>query len=95
LSDGMFSEMVVSCSIGIGVLLLWIASLVATFGGYSDAKATTALVNTGLALISTMLICGGVANSKIERQVKIAMVVMGAIVLLVFLILIQGYGYLL
>lgn len=90
MSDGMFSEMAVSSGIGIGVLLLWIASLVAIFGGYSDVKAYTALVDTGVALISAMLICGGVANSKIERQVKIAMVVMGAIVLLVLLSLVMG-----
>jgi hypothetical protein len=91
----MFSVSVVSICIGIGVLLLWIASLVAIFGGYSDVKATKTLLNTGIALISAMLICGGVANSKIEKSVKIAMVVMGAIVLLVLLMLIEGYGYIL
>jgi hypothetical protein len=89
----MFSESVVSVSIGIGVLLLWIASLIGIFGTSSDAlKAMRTLVDTGVALISTMLICGGVANSKIERSVKIAMVVMGAIILLVFLGIIQSYG---
>lgn len=92
----MFSESVVSVSIGIGVLLLWIGSLIAIYSVSSDAaKATRTLVDTGVALISTMLICGGVANSKIERPVKIAMVVMGAIVLLVFLMIIQSYGFLL
>lgn len=84
LASRIFSESAVAIGIGIGVLLIWVASLVATFvTGTDAAKATTALKNTGVSLISVMLISGGVANVKIERPVRIAMVVMGAIILLV------------
>lgn len=84
LATRIFSESIVAIGIGIGILLIWIASLVATFGSGIDAsKAMTVLKNTGVSLITVMLISGGVANVKIERPVRIAMVVMGAIILLV------------
>ena len=91
LASSIFSESTVAIGIGIGVLLLWVASLVAIFGTGSDAfKAMKTLENTGVALISVMLISGGVANSQIERAIRIAMVVMGAIVLLVLVGIISG-----
>lgn len=79
-----FSESAVAVCIAIGVLLVWIATLVGTFGESDNAlKAMTVLKNTGVALVSAVLISGGVANAKKERTVRIAMVVMGAIILLV------------
>jgi len=84
LASRIFSESMVAVGIGIGVLLIWIATLVATFGTGTDAfKTMTVLKNTGVALISLMLISGGAGNTEIERSVRIAMVVMGAIILLV------------
>ena len=87
LASRIFSESIVAIGIGIGVILIWIASLVATFGTGTDAAdATAVLINTGLTLISLMLISGGAGNAEIENPVRIAMVVMGAIILLVLVL---------
>gem|GEM_PF-4822903 len=84
LASRIFSESVVTICIAIGVLLMWIATLVGTFGeGISAVKAMMALRNTGVALVGAMLVCGGAANPKIDRIVRVAMVVMGTMILLV------------
>jgi uncharacterized membrane protein len=85
-----FSESIAAIGISLGVLIIWIGSLVGVIGGY--AKATTALVNTGVALVSVTLICEGVAGYKMDKSIKTAMVVMGTILLFVFLAMIRGYG---
>lgn len=79
-----FSDSVVPLCIGIGILLIWIGTIIATFASGADASRVVNLLrNTGVALVSCMLIGGGVALTEKERSVRVAMVVMGAILLLV------------
>ena len=83
LASQLFSDSVVPLGIGVGVILIWIASLVAVLATGADAgKAVNVLKDTGLALVSMMMIGGGVTLTEKERSVRIAMVVMGTIVFL-------------
>lgn len=50
--------------------------------GTTARESLTVLKNTGLALISGILICGGVILKEEERAVRAAMVVMGVIAML-------------
>jgi len=93
LASRMFSESIIAICIVIGVLLMWIASLIGIFGeGTSAAKAMAVLKNTATALISTVLIGGGVANVKMERVVRVVAVIIGAIMLLVLVASVQVRG---
>lgn len=77
-----FSEKCVVDGIVIGILLIWIAMLTMQFGSTGDIlKAAKILRYTGLALVSIMLIGGGI-TSKDDKSVRIAMIVMGVAVLL-------------
>jgi hypothetical protein len=83
LASQLFSDSVVPLGIGVGVILIWIASLVAVLATGADAgKAVNVLKDTGLALVSMMMIGGGVTLTEKERSVRIAMVVMGTLVFL-------------
>lgn len=83
LASQLFSDSVVPLGIGVGVLLIWVASLVAVLAtGIDASKAVNVLKNTGVALVSMMMIGGGVTLTEKERSVRIAMVVMGTIVFL-------------
>jgi hypothetical protein len=86
LASKIFTDFTVSLGVGIGVLFIWVASLIGILVTGADAlKAVNALLDTGLALASVMMIGGGVSIAEKERGVRIALVVMGAILLLVLL----------
>ncbi|KXA91542.1 hypothetical protein AKJ57_00915 [candidate division MSBL1 archaeon SCGC-AAA259A05] len=62
--------------------MVWIASLIGIYGDSSTANdALLTLKNSGAALVSGVLIAGGVTNGNKSDKVRVAMVVMGAIIL--------------
>lgn len=90
ITSTLFSETTVAISIMIGVIIVWIASIVGTFGeGTSAAKAMTVLRDTGITLISAMLIGGGITGVGKEKIVRGVMIFMGTIILLVLVYSVQ------
>jgi len=86
LAAQLFSESATALGIVVGVLLIWVASLVSVLTTGVDAmKVVSILRYTGVAMVSVMLIGRGVTVSEKEKSVRIAMVVMGAIILLVLI----------
>jgi hypothetical protein len=80
----MFSETTVVAGVVIGILLVWISSLMAQFSlGVDMLRAMGIFKNTGVTLVSMMLIGGGIVSTKDEKNIRVAMMVMGAIILLV------------
>ena len=77
-----FSETVIVICIVIGALLMWISALVGTFGGAPALQATVALRSTGMALIGTMLTCGGIANPRMDRAVRVVAIILGVLLLM-------------
>jgi len=83
LASRIFSDSVVPLGILVGIILLWIASIVTIFITGTDARnVARALKYTGVALVSMMTIGGGVAITEKGRNIRIAMVVIGVIMLL-------------
>lgn len=75
------SEKRIAGAVLFGVLLIWIASLIGIYGDSSTARdALLTLRNTGTALVSGVLIAGGVTDGNKSNKVRVAMVVMGTIV---------------
>lgn len=81
-----FSETAIAVGAVFGIFLLWIGRLISLFGGGGETawKASTVFRDLGIVFLSGMLICGGIVNRNIEKSIRVAMVVMGA--LLIFLI---------
>jgi len=80
----MFSETTVVAGVVIGILLVWISSLMAQFSlGVDMIRAMGIFKNTGVTLVSIMLVGGGIVSTKDEKNVRVAMTVMGAVILLV------------
>jgi len=95
LASHIFSDSVVPLGITLGILLIWIASLGAILATGTDAsKAERVLRDTGLALVSMMMIGGGVTITEKERSVRIAMVVMGSLIFLYLFASISALGLL-
>lgn len=81
-----FSKKKVAWATCVGILLIWIASLVGIYGDSSTAQdALMTLKNTGTFIVSTMLIAGGVTDGDKSDKVRVAMVVLGVLVLFVLL----------
>jgi len=80
----MFSETTVVAGVVIGILLVWISSLMAQFSlGVDMIRAMGIFKNTGVTLVSMMLVGGGIVSTKDEKNIRVAMTVMGAVILLV------------
>lgn len=80
----MFSETTVVAGVVIGILLVWISSLMAQFSlGVDMIRAMGIFKNTGVTLVSIMLVGGGIVSTKDEKNIRVAMTVMGAVILLV------------
>ncbi|KXB01632.1 hypothetical protein AKJ41_00875 [candidate division MSBL1 archaeon SCGC-AAA259O05] len=80
--DTGISEKQVAGAVAFGIFLIWVASLIGIFGDSSTANdALLTLKNTGIALVSEGLIAGGVTDGNKSDKVRVAMVVMGSIVL--------------
>jgi hypothetical protein len=79
----MFSETAVIAGVVVGILLIWIYSLLAPFSlGANVLNTIRALKQTGITLVSMMLISGGIVSTRDERNIRAVMIVMGALILL-------------
>jgi hypothetical protein len=79
-----FSEKNVVGIVVLGILLIWVYALLTQFNIGADlTRVVKALKQTGMTLVSIMLIGGGMANTNIEKNVRATMVVMGTVMLVV------------
>jgi hypothetical protein len=91
LAAQLFSVSRIAVGIALGVLLMWIGGLIAILGESSTAtKAALVLGETGVAIVSTMLVGGGMANSEIEKGVRIAAVIMGVLLMITIVSALTG-----
>jgi hypothetical protein len=74
--DLIFSKTVVIIGIGIGILLAWIGVLIGIFSS-SNADIATFLNTSGFAGMGLILIGAGIWNKKIDKYVRLGMLVIG------------------
>jgi len=86
LVSGVFSESSITAGVVIGILLMWIASMIIILGetGRTVYKASSVVSSLGTLFLTVMLVGGGIANARIERTVRVGMVIMGVILLVGF-----------
>lgn len=73
--DMVFSKTAVIVVVMIGILLVWIGLVINIFSSYSNPAKLIASI--GFAGIGTILIGGGVWNHRIDKFVRLAMVLIG------------------
>jgi len=82
----LFSETSIAIGVVLGILLMWIASMIVILGetGRTVYKASSVVSSLGTLFLTVMLVGGGIANARIERTVRVGMVIMGVILLVGF-----------
>lgn len=86
LVSGVFSESSITAGVVIGILLMWIASMIIILGetGRTVYKASSVVSSLGTLFLTVMLVGGGIANARIDKTVRVGMVIMGVILLVGF-----------
>ncbi len=80
--EKLFSKTLIVGGILLGILLIWIGSIIFTFASGDALKAASVLNSLGLAAISMFLLGGGLANKNIDKYVRLGMILGGALILL-------------
>jgi len=80
--EKLFSKTLIVGGILLGILLIWIGSIIAAFATGDALKASSVLYSLGLAAISVFLLSGGLANRNIDKYVRLGMILGGALVLI-------------
>jgi len=83
LVSNLFSESSITAGIVMGILLIWVAYTIVILGetGRTVYKASSIVSSLGTLFLTVMLVGGGIANTRIERTVRVGMVIMGVILL--------------
>ena len=79
LVDVIFSRLVIMLAVGIGVLLAWIGAVLVTFSNFNVAGSF--LATTGLTGMGLILLGGGFLNNKLDKYIRLGMIVIGGYVL--------------
>jgi len=85
--EKLFSKTLIVVGILVGILLIWIGSIVTTFGTMTSGssldayKASIVLSSLGIAAMGVFLVGGGVANKNIDKYVRLAMIIGGVLLL--------------
>jgi hypothetical protein len=80
--EKLFSKTLIVGGILLGILLIWIGSIIFTFASGDALKAASVLSSLGLAAISMFLLGGGLANKNMDKYVRLGMILGGALILL-------------
>ena len=90
LVSNLFSETSIAIGVVVGILLMWLASMIIILGGRGETvyKTSSVVSSLGTVLLTVMLVGGGIANTRIERTVRVGMVIMGVILLVGFFFII-------
>jgi hypothetical protein len=80
--EKLFSKTLIVVGILVGILLIWIGSIVTILGASLDAyKASIVLSSLGIAAMGVFLVGGGIANKNIDKYVRLAMIIGGVLLL--------------
>lgn len=82
--EKLFSKTLIVGGILLGILLIWIGSIIFTFASGDALKAALVLDYLGLAAICIFLIGGGLANKNMDKFVRLGMIIGGASLLAIF-----------
>jgi len=74
--DMIFSKTAIIFAVGLGILLAWLGILIGIFSS-SNTDIATFLNATGFAGIGLILIGAGIWNKKIDRYIRLAMIIIG------------------
>jgi hypothetical protein len=82
--DIIFSKTIIIIGIAIGILLAWISLLIVVFASGSSNIAIV-LNSIGFMAIGILLMGGGLLNNNIDKNVRLAMVLIGGYIILMSL----------
>lgn len=76
----LFSKNFIVAAILFGILLIWIGVIILTFSSYDPTgiRAAEVMNSLGFFITSASLIGGGIVNDKMDKFVRLGMVVVGA-----------------
>lgn len=86
LVSSVFSETAIAIVVVLGILLIWVAYMIALLGGSGETvyKVSSVVSSLGTVSLTIMLVGGGIVNARIERAVRVGMVIMGVLLLVGF-----------
>ena len=80
--EKIFSKTMLLLGVSLGVLLIWIGNIIATYSDDSGGLKLGIVVNTlGFAILGIILIGGAITNKALDKNVRTGMIISGAIML--------------
>jgi len=86
LVSSVFSETSIAVVVVLGIILIWVAYMIALLGGRGETvyKVSSVVNSLGTVSLTIMLVGGGIVNARIERAVRVGMVIMGVLLIVGF-----------
>jgi hypothetical protein len=81
LADTLFSKFMIMLGVSIGILLLWIGALLRNFAGGTGSTINGIFSPTAFAGIGLLAFGGGFLNKKIDKYVRMGMIVIGGLMI--------------
>jgi len=88
LADVIFSKLVIMLAVSIGVLLAWIGAILVAFTSYTNVGSF--LGTTGFTGMGLILVGGGFLNNKLDRYVRLGMIVIGGYIVVTAILATTG-----
>ena len=88
LADIIFSKLVIMLAVSIGVLLAWIGAILVAFTSYTNVGSF--LGTTGFTGMGLILVGGGFLNNKLDRYVRLGMIVIGGYIVVTAILATTG-----
>ncbi|KYK21919.1 hypothetical protein AYK25_02910 [Thermoplasmatales archaeon SM1-50] len=74
----LFSKNLITAAILLGILFIWIGVIIVTFStDLTGLRAAQTLNSLGFFIVGVFLIGGGIVNDKMDRFVRLGMIVIG------------------
>jgi len=74
----LFSKNIITAAILLGILFIWIGVIIVTFStDLTGMRAAQTMNSLGFFVVGIFLIGGGIANDKMDRFVRLGMIVIG------------------
>jgi len=82
LVDTFFSKLMIMLGVGIGIFLGWISRIINQFITFGIGNSASTVIGfTGLSIAGFMLLGGGFLNKKIDKSLRMGMIITGGIIL--------------
>jgi len=93
LADTFFSKFMIMLGVAIGILLLWIGTLLRNFAGGTGSTINGILSPTAYAGIGLLAFGGGFLNKNVDRYVRMGMIILGGLMLAFGISSIGGFNF--